>query len=126
MELTLDNPGLPASLWTALDGKLWHATGVQGLEGIIIDREIKVFLERYNKSLCKMLNGVSLIDFGPSATHYPHQFNNWNGRARNRLVALALLFTGGIPELKERQFRIGYEIERLESLIRSHWSSRNP
>jgi hypothetical protein len=75
----LDNPGLPQSLWATLDGRLWHATGAKGFAGIVSDGEIRVFRERYNNSLCKMLDGVSLMDFGSSAIDYPNQFNNWWG-----------------------------------------------
>jgi hypothetical protein len=75
----LDNPGLPTSLWSALDGKLWHATGTLGFSGIVRDREIRVFRERYYNSLCKMIDGVSLMDFGGTATHLPSQFENWRG-----------------------------------------------
>jgi hypothetical protein len=76
---TLDNPGLPSPLWTVLDNKLWHATGAKGFAGIVSDREIKVLRERYKNSLCKMLDGVSLMDFGFSAVHSPYQFDNWRG-----------------------------------------------
>jgi hypothetical protein len=75
----LDNPGLPPSLWTPLDGRLWHATSAEGFAGIVSDREIKVLHERNNNSLCKILDGVSLMDFGSSATHCPYQFDNWQG-----------------------------------------------
>ena len=47
--------------------------------GIIRDGKIRVFHEKYKPSLCKMLGGVSLMDFGATATHYPHQFDNWRG-----------------------------------------------
>ncbi len=40
-----------------------------------------------------------------------------HGRARDRLVALSKLLPGEIADVKERQFRIGYEIERLDGLI---------
>jgi hypothetical protein len=45
------------------------------------------------------------------------------GRARDRLVALGKLLPGSIAEVKERQFRIGYEIERLEGLVAAYRSS---
>jgi hypothetical protein len=40
-----------------------------------------------------------------------------HSHARDRLVALSTLFAGSIPDVKERQFRVGYEIERLEGLV---------
>jgi hypothetical protein len=40
-----------------------------------------------------------------------------HSRARDRLAVLGTLLPGGIEEVKERQFRIGYEIERLEGLV---------
>lgn len=39
---------------------------------------------------------------------------------RDRLVALGKLLPGEIPEVKERQFRIGYEIERFEGLLAAY------
>ncbi len=45
-----------------------------------------------------------------------------HSRARDRLLALGDLLAGSIAELKERQFRIGYEIERLEGLISAYRS----
>lgn len=47
-------------------------------------------------------------DFGPGTNH---------SRARDRLVALSTLLAGSIPDVKERQFHIGYQIERLDGLI---------
>lgn len=40
-----------------------------------------------------------------------------HSRARDRLVALAALLTGDTLDVKERQFRVGYEIERLGRLV---------
>jgi hypothetical protein len=45
-----------------------------------------------------------------------------HSRARDRLVALAQLLSGGIAEMKDRQFRIGYEIERLGGLVSAYRS----
>ena len=75
----MNNPGLPSSLWNALDGGLWHATSPAGLKGILQDGEIRVFRDRYLNSLCKKLCGVSLMDFGASASDRPGQFRNWSG-----------------------------------------------
>jgi hypothetical protein len=46
-----------------------------------------------------------------------------HGRARDRLVALDHLFSGDVAEVKERQFRIGYEVERLDGLVVAYRSS---
>jgi hypothetical protein len=46
-----------------------------------------------------------------------------HSRARDRLVALGNLLSGNVSEVKERQFRIGYEIERLEGLVAAYRSS---
>jgi hypothetical protein len=43
-----------------------------------------------------------------------------HSRARDRLVALERLMQGSIWEVKEQQFRIGYEIERLEGLVTAY------
>jgi hypothetical protein len=75
----MDNPGLPRPLWAILDGRLWHATGPNQLADIIADGEIKVFRNRYNNSVCKAHDAVSLLDFGPSATDDSGQFYNWVG-----------------------------------------------
>lgn len=45
-----------------------------------------------------------------------------HSRARDRLVALGDLLPGDIAEVKEQQFRIGYEIERFEGLIAAYRS----
>jgi hypothetical protein len=45
-----------------------------------------------------------------------------HGRARDRLVALDNLLSGNVPEVKERQFRIGYEVERLDGLVTAYRS----
>jgi hypothetical protein len=46
-----------------------------------------------------------------------------HSRVRDRLLALGNLLPGNISEVKERQFRIGYEIERLDGLIVAYRSS---
>jgi hypothetical protein len=45
-----------------------------------------------------------------------------HSRARDRLVALATLLAANIAEIKERQFRVGYEIERLGGLVSAYRS----
>lgn len=74
----MDNPeGVGPALWAVLDGRLWHATSPGGLSGILRDGEIKSLKGRYDNSLCKMLDGISLMDFGPTATDQPLQASNW-------------------------------------------------
>jgi CheY-like chemotaxis protein len=45
-----------------------------------------------------------------------------HSRARDRLVALATLLSGTVAEIKDRQFRIGYEIERFGGLVSAYRS----
>ena len=45
-----------------------------------------------------------------------------HSRIRDRLIALGKLLPGEIAEVKERQFRIGYEIERFEGLMAAYRS----
>ena len=89
----MDNPGFPQSLWQALDQRLWHATGPDGLSGILRDREIAITGDRYENSLCRSLNCVALFDFGPTAVDTGNQFGNWIGwfgHQQNARVAIWL------------------------------------
>ena len=89
----MKNPGLPNMLWEALDQRLWHATGLDGLQGIVTSGEIAIAGARYKNSLCRYLNCVSLFDFGPSAVNDWGQFNNWSawfGHEQNSRVAIWL------------------------------------
>lgn len=43
-----------------------------------------------------------------------------HGRVRDRLMALDKLMPGEIAEVKDRQFRIGYEIERFDGLMAAY------
>jgi hypothetical protein len=52
-------------------------------------------------------------DFRPGTNH---------SRARDRLAALAMLLGTNIAAIKERQFRVGYEIERLGGLVSAYRS----
>jgi hypothetical protein len=45
-----------------------------------------------------------------------------HSRVRDRLVSLGNLLPGSIAQVKERQFRIGYEVERLGALISAYRS----
>lgn len=72
------NPGLPPGLWSLLDGRLWHATGPDRLQGMMSDGQIRVGIgNRYKDSFCRSQGGVCLFDFGPTAVDKPGQFRNW-------------------------------------------------
>ena len=90
----MENPSLPAPLWLLLDGQLWHATGCDGLRGIIAEGEIKVgFGNRYIGSFCRNQGGVSLFDFGPTAENVANQEDNmkgWFGHQQNTRVSVWL------------------------------------
>ena len=75
----MKNPGLPDTLWEALDQRLWHATGKKALFRIVADAHIKIVGDRYKQSLCRYLECVSLFDFGPSAADDCDQFRHWSG-----------------------------------------------
>jgi phosphoglycerate kinase len=45
-----------------------------------------------------------------------------HSRARDRIVALGMLLPGELADVKERQFRIGYEIERFDGLVTAYKS----
>ena len=83
----MDNLGLLDSLWEILDERLWHATGPEGLCGIVKDKEIKITGDRNQKSLCRFLNCVSLFDFGPTAVDEGNQYRNWIGWFGDQQVA---------------------------------------
>lgn len=89
----MKNPGLPESLWEILDGRLWHATGPEGLEGILNDGEIRITGTRYQGSLCRFLECIALFDFGPAAVDDCDQFHNWSswfGHQQNSRIAVWL------------------------------------
>lgn len=76
----MENPGLPHSLWSILDKKLWHATSVDALRNITREGQITVSKNpRYPSSLCYSLDSVCLFDFGETAKEFDNQFNNWCG-----------------------------------------------
>ena len=74
----MKDPGCGAEAWEILDGKLWHATSVQGLRGILAERCIRPGT-RYKSSFVQAKGWVSLFDFGTSATDNSGQFGNWCG-----------------------------------------------
>jgi hypothetical protein len=73
------------------------------------ERDFNDWREPVFDHIQEMLSG----DFRPGTNH---------GRARDRLVALATFLAASITEMKERQFRIGYEIERLGGLVSAYRS----
>ena len=94
----MKNPGLPDVLlpdvlWKMLNRRLWHATGYDGLCGIITAGQIIITGDRYKESLCRHLGYVSLFDFGPGARDVGDQFRNWCdwfGLYQNSRVAIWL------------------------------------
>lgn len=58
---------------------------------------------------------LSTSDFPPGTNH---------SRVRDRLLAFSRLLPGEIAEVKERQFRIGYEVERFDGLIAAYRADR--
>jgi hypothetical protein len=73
------------------------------------ERDFNEWREPVLDHIKEMLSG----DFRPGTNH---------SRARDRLIALAKLLSGGIAEIKDRQFRIGYEIERFGGLVSAYRS----
>jgi hypothetical protein len=75
------NPGLPETLWAVLRWRVWHATDIQGLAGILAHGFIRVSQsERYTSSFCRRADCVSLFDFGPGASDQSEaDFSNWSG-----------------------------------------------
>ena len=95
----MKNPGLPDVLWRMLNRRLWHATGYDGLCGIITAGQIIIIGDRYKNSLCRHLGYVSLFDFGPGARDDWGQFQNWQdwfGRQQKSRVAIWLEIDRGI------------------------------
>lgn len=70
------DPGCGPEAWAVLDGKLWHATSVDGLRGIQRDGFI-IPGNRYRGSFVSARGWVSLFDFGPSARDEWNQWKNW-------------------------------------------------
>ena len=81
------------------------------------DSPLRATEEDFNKWREPVLDHVQELlsgDFRVGTNH---------GRIRDRLVALGDLLAGNLTEVKERQFRIGYEIERLDGLIVAYRTS---
>jgi hypothetical protein len=68
------------------------------------ERDFNAWREPVHDHIQELLSG----DFRTGTNH---------SRARDRLVALVTLLTGDTSDVKERQFRVGYEIERLGRLV---------
>ena len=76
-----NNPGrpeLPEKLWNMLHGRLWHATGLRGLEAIMEEGQIKIRKE-WRNSLCHDLGCVCLFDFGSSFVNTSEKYEKWRG-----------------------------------------------
>ncbi len=117
----MNNPGLPNTLWNALDQRLWHATGLEGLRGILTSGELAIAGTRYENSLCRYLNCVSLFDFGPSAVDDWCQFNNWYawfGHEQNSRVAIWLEVD------RETVAHDLYDAGKLHRIWKEHLSKR--
>ena len=72
----MQDPGCGPAAWAVLDGRLWHATSVDGLRGIRRDGVIRPG-NRYRSSFVSARGWVSLFDFGPSARDEWDQWRNW-------------------------------------------------
>ena len=117
----MNNPGLPNTLWNALDQRLWHATGLEGLRAILTSGQIAIAGARYKNSLCRYLNCVSLFDFGPSAVDDWCQFNNWYawfGNEQNSRVAIWL------EADREAVAHDLYDAGKLHQIWKEHLSKR--
>ena len=117
----MNNPGLPNRLWKALDQRLWHATGLEGLRGILKSGHIAIAGARYENSLCRYLNCVSLFDFGPSAVDDWGQFHNWYawfGHEQNSRVAIWLEVD------REAVAHDLYDAGKLHQIWKEHLSKR--
>lgn len=90
----MHNPGLPETLWSMLDGKLWHATSPDGVKGILTDSKIRpAYGDRYRNSFCRRQDCVSLFDFGPSAEIVSSRINQmmgWLGHQQNHKIVIWL------------------------------------
>lgn len=57
-------PTLPADIWPALAGKLWHATHIDKALAIIADGQVRPDADaKHVYGYCRSLGGVSLFDF---------------------------------------------------------------
>ena len=72
----MKDPGCGPEAWAVLDGRLWHATSVDGFRGIRRDGFITPG-NRYRGSFVSARGWVSLFDFGPSARDEWNQWHNW-------------------------------------------------
>jgi hypothetical protein len=89
-----------------------------GLVSLVSDKDSELSaidrdFDAWREPVTDHINELLLGDFQIGTNH---------SRLRERLVALATLLSGSIPNVKERQFRIGYEIERQGKLIAAYRS----
>jgi hypothetical protein len=89
-------------------GKVWKATDRDsGLTAT--ERDFRAWRD----PVVDHIDELTTSDFSAGTNH---------SRLRDRLVALGQLLPGEIAEVKDRQFRIGYEIERFEGLMAAYRS----
>ena len=90
----MQNPYLPERLWAQLEGRLWHATDLAGLEGIVRDGCIRVSTAaRYKNSFCRQRGCVSMFEFGPgSRDQSEFEASNWAGWFGNQLEGLSVIW----------------------------------
>jgi TIR domain-containing protein len=91
---------------TARDGKI-----VQTLLG---DSSLRSTVEDFNEW------HDFVIDHVKELTHGDFRAGTNHGRVRDRLVALERLLSGVTQEIKNRQFYIGYEIERFDGVVTAY------
>ena len=72
----MKDPGCGPKAWAVLNGRLWHATSLDGLRGIQRDGFIRPGT-RFKSSFVSARGWVSLFDFGPSARDESNQWRNW-------------------------------------------------
>lgn len=80
----MKNLGIHEPLWQELNTRVWHATTLEGLEGIIRDGEIILGVgNRYRGSFCLSKNYVSLFDFVTEEETMPNpSWVSWLGEQR--------------------------------------------
>ncbi len=91
----MKNPSLPENLWMELSGRLWHATSIDGLSGILRDGSIQPASgKRYLNSICRGMGCISLFDFGPEALEQDEFMQSnwfpWLGREHDGRSAIWL------------------------------------
>jgi hypothetical protein len=71
---------LPAEVWPALAGRLWHATHIDKALAILADGRIRPDAPaKYKTGYCRSLGGVSLFDFRQPDEHAADAFSRGAG-----------------------------------------------